>query len=264
MLARMTWLNAMEKRFGGLAFPAFLRYYALLHALVFVTQLVQPQIGEILEFDRAKILSGEVWRVVTFLFAASGFGGLGPVSVVFFAFMVMVMFMISDALENAWGVFRTSLFYYLGIACLIFANFLWDRAIPASGMQLYGAAFLAFATLFPRVEFLMFFVLPVQVRWLAWFQVAAMVYMAFMNPLMWLYFPIAYLNYILFAGIPAWRDRAKPHRGSPRAVKRSGNGEAFHRCVVCDRNDIADPEAEFRVGPDGNEYCEQHLPAGNP
>jgi hypothetical protein len=54
----MTIFDRMERRFGWLSFPGFLRYYALFHVLVFVLQYIRPDIGEVLEFDRAKILSG--------------------------------------------------------------------------------------------------------------------------------------------------------------------------------------------------------------
>ena len=66
----MTSISRWERRFGWLAFPGLLRYYALMHALVYVLQIVRPDIGSLLEFDRARILSGEVWRVFTFLFSS--------------------------------------------------------------------------------------------------------------------------------------------------------------------------------------------------
>ena len=157
----------MERRFAWMAFPGLLRFYAMLHALVFLLQIMRPDIGGLLEFDRGAILSGEVWRMVTFLFASSGFGGIGGFGMIFFFFMVLIAFMMSNALEGAWGVFRTTLFFYVGILGLLTANFIVPQVIPGSGFYLYYAAFFAFATLFPRVEFLLFFILPVQVRWLA-------------------------------------------------------------------------------------------------
>ena len=70
-------MNRMERRFGWMAFPGFLRFYAILHAMVYVLQVLRPDIGFLLEFDRDLILQGEVWRLVTFLFASSGFAGIG-------------------------------------------------------------------------------------------------------------------------------------------------------------------------------------------
>lgn len=58
-------IDRMERRLGWLTFPGLLRYYALLHVLVFAVSLFRPDLTELLDFDRGKILSGEVWRVVT-------------------------------------------------------------------------------------------------------------------------------------------------------------------------------------------------------
>ncbi len=121
-------LGQLERRLGWLSFPGLLRYYALLYALVYLLRLVRPDIGEFLDFDRSKILAGEVWRVVTFLFASSGSFGFGGVGLVLMVFLVMIAFMMSDALEDAWGVFKTTLFLICGILGLVAGNFLFPQA----------------------------------------------------------------------------------------------------------------------------------------
>ena len=254
----------LERRLGGLAFPGFLRYYAILHVLVYVLQRVRPEIGELLEFDRTKILTGEVWRVVTFLFSSSGLIGPGAMGMVAMVFLVMIAFMMSAALEDAWGVFKTTMFHACGIFCLIVANFLLPQVMAGTGFLLYGAAFFAFATLFPKVEFLLFFILPVQVRFLAWFQAAGLVLMAMGN--LWLVplFLLGNANYLIWAGIPALRGTARVIESVQRRRRFNAAKEpesaAFHTCVLCDRTDVTDHDLEFRVGGDGREYCIDHLP----
>jgi len=264
MFCPMISFDQLERRFGWLSFPGFLRFYVLMHALVYVLQMVQPQIGFILEFDREKILSGEVWRVVTFLFSASGFSGIGVIGAVFFYFMVMIAFMMSDALESAWGVFKTSLFYYCGIVCLVVVNFVLPVSVPGSGFLLYGSAFFAFATLFPRVEFLMFFIIPVQVRFLALIQAVGLVLGILSDWLLLPYFLLAFANYIFWAGIPALRGTARVIEATQRRKRFNASKapaeQSFHCCANCQRTEISDPSLEFRVGPDGREYCTDHLP----
>lgn len=260
----MAFLDRLERKFGWLSFPGFLRYYALFQALVYGLQFVRPNIGALLDFDRAKILSGEVWRVITFLFASSG-NGYSMLGAVFLIFMIQIAFMISDALEDSWGEFRTSIFYYTGILCTIGANFLFDGIFPGSGYLLYGAAFFAFATLFPRVVFQLFFVLPVQVRFLAFLSAAFLLLAAIGSPILFPYFLICLLNYLLWAGIPALRGRAAVLRAGARrqsfqAQVRPGETETFHRCAVCGRTELDSSALEFRVGADGEEYCTDHLP----
>ena len=258
-------IGQLESRLGWLSFPGFLRYYALLHALVYLLQLFRPDIGQVLEFDRGRILSGEVWRVVTFLFSSSGFAGIGMLGILFFFFMVMIAFMMNDALEEAWGVFRTSLFHYCGVIGLLVANFLLPGMMPGSGFLIYGTSFFAFATLYPKVEFLMFFILPVQVRFLAMIQAGLMLLGVFGNWLLLPFFLLGCANYLLFAGIPALRGQLRVMESAQRrkifhSAAHQPEQQAFHSCVLCDRTELTHPELEFRVGPDGREYCSDHLP----
>jgi len=257
-------LNQLERRLGGLSFPGFLRYYALFQALVYLLQWVRPDLGALLRFDRHRILEGEVWRVVTFLFSCSGSVGSGTMGMVMMVFLVMIAFMMSDALENAWGVFKATLFYVCGILGLIAGNFLFPSVMPESGLVLYGSAFFAFATLFPKVEFLLFFILPVQVRFLAWFQAAGLVLAALSDLRLVPFFLLGYANYLIFSGMPALRGTARVMDATQRKKRfhsaKASELAAFHHCVTCERTDVSDPGLEFRVGRDGLEYCEDHLP----
>ena len=260
----MTIFDRLERRFGWLAFPGFLRYYALLQILVFVLQLVRPDIGEVLAFDRAKIFSGEIWRVVTMFFASSQFGKPTLINIAFLIFAVNFVFMVSDGLENAWGCFKTSLFYYTGILVVLVASFAYPFAIPSSGMVLFGAAFVAFATLYPKTEILLFFVIPVQVRFLGMFAGALIFFDAISQPILMPFYLAAYSNYFIWAAVPALRGTARIFEAGQRKKRfdslKMGKSEAFHICVICHRDDVMDPEVEFRIGADGKEYCDLHLP----
>jgi hypothetical protein len=262
----MVFSKGFERRFGWVAFPGLLRYFALLHVLVYVLQLVRPGIGAVLMFDQQSILAGEVWRVVTFLFASSGFGQFSSMGMIFMAFMVMIAFMISDALESAWGVFKTSVFYYCGILGLIAANFLKPASLLGlgiDGMFLYEAAFFAFATLFPRVEFRLFFILPVQVRFLAILGAVGLIWPVFKAPLWLLFLLLIFANYLFWAGIPALRGMARVAAAGKRRdhfnAATASAEDAFHRCEICGKTEVTDPHGDFRVGLNGHEYCEDHL-----
>ena len=261
----MHFLNKLEKRFSWLEFPGLLRFYALFHVLVFLLQIVNPNIGQILEFDRGKILSGEVWRLFTFLFASSGSGGLGVLGALFLFFMVMIAFMMSDALEGTWGIFRTSLFYYTGFIGLLIANIIYPQPMAGSGFFVYISAFLAFATLFPKVEFLLFLFFPVQVRWLAILIAVPLLFGVFAQPPYLGYLLLGFANYLLWAGIPAIRGQAKLKQAAGRRKRfetsQASEETAFHSCKKCGRTEITDPELDFRMAEDGEEYCEEHLPS---
>ncbi len=262
----MSFLNTLERRFGRLAIPGFLRFYALFQALVFGLHFLRPDLGALLDFDRQKIMAGEVWRVVTFLFAPAAAGGSGMVSVIFFVFLIMITFMISDALEGAWGVFRTSMFYYCGIAGLIAANFLYGGSVQGSGFFLYEASFFAFATLYPRVTFLLMFVVPVQVRFLAIFGAIVLFLPLLAQPGEIPFYLLSFANYLLFVAVPFLRGRmrntATPVWTRGGRAHADSAAQAFHTCKSCGRTEIDNPLLEFRVGADGEEYCAEHLPRG--
>ncbi len=260
----MSIFDRLERRCGWLAFPGFLRYYALFHILVYVLQIIRPGIGELLEFDRAKIFSGEVWRIATMFFASSHFGAFSPMTIIFLIFAVNFVFMVGDGLEGAWGVFKSSLFYYTGILLVLIANFVYPLAIPTSGSVLYAAAFLAFATLFPKVQIMLFFIIPVQIRFLGMLAGLLIVLTIVAAPILLPFYLVALANYFIWAGIPALRGTVRILEAGQRK-KRFNAGkipasEAFHTCVVCKKTDVSDPQLEFRTGQNGEEYCTEHLP----
>ena len=260
----MTFLDRLELRVGWLAFPGFLRYYALFHVLVFVLQFVQPDIRQLFEFDRTKILSGEVWRVVTMFFAQSQFGSPGLMSIIWLFFAVSIVFMISDGIEEAWGGFKASMFYYTGILLVMIMNFIYPVGIPASGVVLYGSSFIAFATLYPRKEIMLFFIIPVQMRFLGMFAGLMVILNAVALPILIPFYLVAYANYFVWAGIPALRGTIQRIESGQRKKRFSGPEDdeamAFHTCVVCHRTEVSNPELEFRIAADGKEYCNEHLP----
>jgi hypothetical protein len=258
----MTIFDRLERRWGWLSFPGFLRYYALFHVLVFVLQYLQPDIGQALEFDRNKILSGEVWRLVTMFFADSQIGKPSLFALIFLIFVVNFIFMVNDGLEGAWGPFKTSLFYYAGAVLVLVSNFILPQSVD--GLTLYGAAFLAFATLFPRVEILLFMVIPVQVRFLGMLAGAMIVLNVISTPILLPFMVLAYANYILWVAIPTLRGTAKLRESNQRKKRfnaaKTSDAEAFHTCAICKKTERSDPSLEFRIGHDGEEYCTQHVP----
>lgn len=267
----MTVFDKLERRWGWVAFPGFLRYYAMFHVLVFILELFQPDIAQLLAFDREKIFAGEIWRVATMFFSISEFGSPRSLwAILLLAFAVNFAFMISDGLEDLWGTFKTSLFYYTAIVLIVIANFAYSAAIPGlttipfSGAMLYASAILAFATLLPKVEILLYMILPVQMRFVGILTALGILFLLVKAPLLLPFVLLALANYFIWAGIPTLRGTVRViEAGKRKKVFNSGkipDSEAFHTCVVCKKTEVSDPHAEFRIGSDGEEYCSSHLP----
>ena len=145
-------------------------------------------LNPILAFEK-----GQVWRLVTFLF-------IPPVTwhPVFLAFAWYIFWMISSALEGQWGTFKFNLFIFLGAAFTVLASLVFPY-LYYTNYYIALTVFFAFATLYPNFEFLLFFILPVKVKWLALVSLVLLIYAFFMGG--WpgrLIISASMANYLLF------------------------------------------------------------------
>ena len=156
----------------------------------------------------------------------------------------------------------------------------------ASVSYLNLSLFLSYATLFPDSSFLLFFIIPVRAWILALFNLAIVLLGLFTSSFPYNLFPVVSLaNYFLFFGkdvlnvIPiTWRANArrlfrkKPQGQKSRIIHfEAGSYEASHatpkapythRCTVCGRTDVSNPELEFRYCSRCKGYycyCQDHI-----
>lgn len=127
--------------------------------------------------------------------------------------------------------------------------------------------FYAFATLFPNYPILLFFIVPVRVKWIALLTLAGVAFQLMVGgtrdsvPIL-----VALVNYLLFFG-PAWltywreQGRTISRQQEFQVAAKSDMDETLHHCKVCGRTEVSSPELEFRVASDGEEYCFAHLPS---
>jgi len=259
----MNLLTKIERKLDWLAFPGLFKCLTLIGVLVYAISWTQPTYGALIDFDKAKILAGEWWRIPTFLFASRA-GSFSPIALLFLFCAVSFAFLISDALEQAWGATRTTLFLLFGWLCLFAGNWLAPAAVVFPGSYLFGAAFLAFAWFNPDFTLRLFFFIPVPCHWLAKFQLAVLIFSAITAPAIAPFLLLAHLNLLIWIGPALWQSRrslfkARAKRREFEARQRPLSN-AFHTCTVCARTEHHKPSLDFRVGHDGQEYCEEHLP----
>lgn len=270
-------VNSFEPRLRWLAFPSLLRGIGIIHFVVVVALLLRPEVANVLTFDWVAITTkGEVWRLVSFLFLVfpGSLFNLGVVGVLLAAFFgLRITFVFNDALENAWGVFRTSCFIYgcaLGqiIANVILAQFSPLFTIPSGGEYLYLAAFFAFATLFPKHSFLLMLIIPVHVYILALLAGFLLLMACVSSPFFAFFSLLAFAPY-LWWGIPmALRNGKNRGQVARRRVEfqsktKNSDGASFHRCKDCGATEKSHPDRDFRVTADDDEICSQCLQEAN-
>jgi len=158
----MNLLNRLERSAPWLAIAGLPIYVVAAQTILFVWMLMYPDAGHLLMMDPHRVLLGDWWRVLTFLFVV-------PFDSPLWAFFFLYFqYVCGQALENEWGSFRLTAFYITGAIGCILAAFVVGRDVSAA-FFLNETIFLAFAALFPEFQVMLFFILPVKVKWIAWF-----------------------------------------------------------------------------------------------
>lgn len=163
MYYRRGLLDKLEKRFGKLAIKNLMLILVGAMAIVFLFDIfVSLKTGYSLEgrliFQRSSIFAGEWWRVFTFIFLPPDSSPL------FIIISLYFYYLIGTTLENQWGSFGFTLYYLLGIIGAIVSGFITGYA---TNYYLNMSLFLAFAILNPNFEILLFFFIPIKMKWLA-------------------------------------------------------------------------------------------------
>ena len=213
-----------------------------------------------LAFDAAAVLRGQVWRIVTFIFVPQSNGVISLLLFLYFYYFI------GSTLEREWGPGRFTIYYAMGMLLTIIygfiAYFVDGRSYFISSTYINLSMFFAFATLFPETRVLLFYIIPIKMKWLAIVDAAYFLYAIVSNIGagygMMSFLPlVAILNYFLFCGdalfggvLPAGRQRrAKTYdfQREVRKIRHEQKTQGYTRkCAVCGRTDTDYPELEFR------------------
>ena len=197
----MNWISRLERKYGRFCIPNLISLIVggqiLVYAIeLFVNQFISPYLG----LSRGLLLMGQVWRLITFVFIP--FSGGGPLSVILGIYFT---WFIGSALEKEWGDFRYTLYFLLGMVGTVLACLL--TGVTASTYCLSLSLLLAFAMLYPEVQLLLFFVIPIRVKYFGFFAAALWVFSFLSAPLAGkLSYLLSMLNVWAFFGPMAYRS----------------------------------------------------------
>lgn len=271
----MSWLRRLERQLQPLAIPNLTIVLIVGMTAAYLVSVFNPEIGALMEFRPKAVLQGEIWRLVTFLFIPGIGGGINPVSLLFFVLYMMFLHLMGSALESTWGTVRYNVFVWISYLSSIFASVLagavFGEDAAGTNLFLYESIFLAFAWLFPDFEIMLFFILPVKVKWLALLAVVQLSIqflagLATFTSTGWLDCVLilaSTVNLSIFLG----RDIANHLRNRNQRMLRSFSEAnrkptARHTCIVCGATDLTHPDREFRYCTQCQgtpAYCDQHL-----
>ncbi len=261
----MKWTQQLGRRLGRSAVPHLTLGIIGVQVITFLAGVSNPAIVNGLVLDSQLVMDGEWWRVLTFMMVPPS---LSPIWALIAWY---VLYLTGGGLENGIGTPRYNLYWLIGYLASVGVAF----AVPGaqvSNAYLVTSVFLAFAILYPDYEFLLFFILPVKVKWLALLAWAMFAYTAvsgvavgaWAGPAM---VAAATLNFFIFFGreVLLKLKRGHNHMKRQRDAIATAN-QPFHVCSVCGKTDLSDPRLEFRYNPEAAGtvcYCIDHLPSGH-
>ncbi|MCI8494511.1 MAG: hypothetical protein HFI74_02355 [Lachnospiraceae bacterium] len=270
----MNFLNKMERKFGRFAIPNLTFWLIGAWVLGFIIQYTMPQVQQLLTLEPYMILRGQVWRLVSWLLIPPA------VNILFLIFFLSCYYFIGTSLEQAIGTFRYNVYLIGGLLFSVLGSFLLYGVyfiftkIPVTGIGYYFSTgyvtmslFLAFAAIFPNVEFRLYFIIPIKAKWLG---IVDAVWLGFSflvsNWAGKVAILASLLNFLIF-----FFSTRNYHRISPKEIHRkqvyrqqmrSAQGVTKHKCAICGRTEEDGAELEFRFCSkcEGNyEYCQDHL-----
>lgn len=262
----MKFLDKLERKFGRFAIHGLPKYLVLFNAVVFILFFTTRSYLFIskLYLVPSKVLEGEIWRLFTYMFIPDNL-----TSPIWIIFELYILYLIGTSLEMYWGSFKLNLYYLIGmLATTIFA---FATGKTASATYLNLSLFLAFAYINPNMEFLLFFILPVKVKYLAYIQWAFIGYSVIFLDWGYKFSAIAsVVGFFIFfgpdiisnlkTGRKSYYNRQKFH-GEKIKVEYD-TSKPLHKCEVCGITDKDDPNMEFRYCSrcQGlHEYCMNHI-----
>ena len=223
-------LARLERHIGRYAIPNLIVFVVGGMAMVWVLSQSRPEFIGALTLDMGRVRQGQVWRLVTFLFIPPRSSPIWVLVNLYFTWWV------GSSLEQHWGSFKFNVYYSIGALGTIAAALI---AGASSNTWLDSSLFLAFATIFPDVTILLFFILPIRVKWLG-IIAAGGIGLAFVLGDWGTRASIiaALSNYVLFFGghwRQLWRQRGVAVRQRARREQLRSNTPVFGQrtCAVC-------------------------------
>ncbi len=152
--------DSIRRKFRNFGIEGLTIYILVTMGIIWAVGYIFPNIDMwgMLCFNRDLILSGEIWRAVTFIVLPPGGGVFSAL------FTFLLYYSIGTELEGYWGSHKYTLYILSGTVLLIISGFITGYA---TNYYLLLSLFFVYAILAPNMQFLLFFILPVKAKYLA-------------------------------------------------------------------------------------------------
>lgn len=292
--------DKMERKLGKFAIPHLMNYliggYILGYCLLLGQSITGMPYLSFMTLDPYQFLHGtpipQIWRIITWVLIPPF--GTGFLNFILGVIMMIFYWQLGNVLERTWGTFRFNVFIWSGILFTVIGAFLLYAFYAGQGYSIGTlqtvsyvnsqsfstnyinlSIFLAFALCYPDMTVMLYFIIPIKMKWMSLIYAVITVYefirygaatrVAIIASV--LSFLIFYLStresyHVSFR-------QAERRRKFRQFTKDFGPGGSSgkeqkprHKCCICGRTDLTNPELEFRYCSkcNGNyEYCQDHL-----
>jgi len=277
----MQFLNKMERRFGRYAIPGLMKYLIICYVIGYILEYTAPNVLNYLTLEPYLIFHNlQIWRLISWVLVP-------PTSsnIIFVVIMLILYYQLGTALEQTWGAFRFNLYIFGGIiftiigSLILFVIYGVNTPISIGGSfstyYINMTIFLAFAVCYPDTRVMLYFIIPIKMKWMAVVYAVLIAY-SFVVTGSWsgrVAIIASVLNFLIFFAVTRNLKTTSPKefrrkQNYKRQVNQSRQNRqksaegAIHRCAICGRTELDDPSLQFRYCSkcNGNyEYCQDHL-----
>ena len=283
----MNFMDKLYKKFGKYAVYNLQKYLIFAYTFGVLLNLLQLDVSGLLGFSMDAILRGQVWRLVTWVFCADG---SSIISLLFF----YCVYSMAQGFEQMVGTFRMNVYLIGGmilnllgaILVYVLTFFLLGQGVSVNltNYEMLFTLFMAFALCMPEATVYLYFLIPIKMKWMFFIYIAGLIYQFYTyysigsayGVGMGILFVIvngsqvifSLLNLFLFFRMSKLRLNRKQKktqtefRKQMASVPKTPVSGARHKCAICGRTELDNPDLTFRYCSKctGNkEYCQDHL-----
>ena len=272
----------LERKLRRYAISDLMKYIVIGQGIVFALLYIWPTLGyqlySLITLTRTGLMRGQIWRLVTFVFVPAYSSPFSLLISLYFYYWI------GSTLERQWGTAKFNLYYFSGmlltvlgavLASLITGNYY----LTVAGTNYVNLSmFFAFAVLFPNAQVLLFFIIPVKMKWLAYLDGALFAFdiISAVGQHNWggVVLPIvALLNFAVFiwpevhylrqrTQYQASRKTVQFRQAQQQQARQQEQQGYHHKCAVCGKTDTDYPDMQFRYCSKCAGYhcfCQDHI-----
>ncbi len=285
---KRTLLEQLEYKYSRFAIENISLYLILCYGFGYIMNFINPAFMNYLTLNPQLIMRGQVWRIVTWILVPPT-----QMNLIFVVLSLYVCYMFGTIIERSIGTFRYNLYMISGMVFTVLGAMLFyictevgfmtedalisrmilnDSFYDLVGLSfttyyVHTSLFLAYATIYSKNVVYMYFIIPLQAKWISIFYIVMLVLDFFTGTIINKFVLVSsLLNFAIFFYVirksPKITKKQAKHRKEFKQEVARSNSVTKHKCAVCGRTELDGDHMEFRFCSkcDGNyEYCQDHL-----